>query len=90
MTAIMNRIGDALRCWKHRLVGHRRQSSFWETRFDELAIFNSEADRGILHTPEKRERMEKLQAAYNAKMMANEKAHLPAPAGKVERNQKEQ
>jgi len=71
MTETMNRIGDAWRCWLHRLVGHRRQSSFWESRFDELAVFNSEVSRGIMHTHEKRERMAKLQSDYNAKMMAN-------------------
>lgn len=57
--------------WRVGPVGHRRQSSFWESRFDELAVFNSEVSRGIMHTPEKRERMAKLQADYNAKMMYN-------------------
>lgn len=74
----MNRIGDAWRCWLHRLVGHRQQASFWESRFDELATYNSEAGRGIQHTPEKQQRMATLQADYNAKMMANVKLTNPA------------
>ena len=60
------------------MVGHRKESSFWETRFDELAIFNSEVSRGIQHTPDKRERMKKLQADYNVKMMANAPGEPPA------------
>jgi hypothetical protein len=35
-------------------------------RFYELATYNGEVSRGILHTPEKVEQMRQLQADFNA------------------------
>jgi hypothetical protein len=60
---------EDIRSWLLRIVG-RQQPAFWESRFDELADFNGEVGRGIQHTPEMRERMAKLQADYDAKLMS--------------------
>ena len=61
---------------------HRRQLSSLESRFNELAIFNNEVSRGIPHIAEMRERMEKLQAAYNAEVMTNAPSSATAAGGR--------
>ena len=46
----------------------KKKSTFWEKRFDELSLYNTEKARGILHTQEKRVRMQNLQDIYNDKL----------------------
>ena len=44
--------------------------NLWEPRFQELAAYNGEVHRGIAHTTEKKQRMEKLQREFDAKYEA--------------------
>ena len=58
--------------WFHILVSSFQKNDpmkdFWETRFDELAKYNSDTSRGIRHTYEKCHRMDKMQKEYNDKL----------------------
>ena len=45
----------------------KEKESFWENRFNDLATFNSEIGRGILHTKVHKEKMKLLQEEYNKK-----------------------
>lgn len=45
----------------------KKKEVFWERRFSELAEYNSEIGRGIIHTQEFCDRMKTLQKEYNKK-----------------------
>lgn len=42
----------------------------WDDKFNQLAIYNAEVSRGIVHTADYAERMKALQAEYDAKRRA--------------------
>lgn len=46
---------------------HTLLKDFWEPRFDELAKFNGEKARGVVHHHEHRRRMAVIQEEYDAK-----------------------
>jgi len=43
----------------------------WDSKFDALAIYNSEIARGILHSPEWIIKMRDLQQEYNDKLFCD-------------------
>ena len=43
---------------------------FWEERFGQLAAFNSEKARGLIHMKEWADKMDALQREYDSKMSA--------------------
>lgn len=53
--------------WWVRHFGSRRLQRDFDAQWGELARYNSEVARGILHTPEHRERMALQQAAFDAR-----------------------
>ena len=48
----------------------RKMKSFWEERFNALAVFNAEKMRGIMHTKLYIEKMRVLQQEYDLKLRA--------------------
>jgi len=42
-------------------------SSYWEDRFNALAVFNSEKSMGIVHTEEYSKKMHEMQIDYDKK-----------------------
>jgi len=58
---------------------------FWETRFDELACYNSDVAHGLVHTPEHKKCMVELQNEYNSKlrrMFPEDRIECGEPLGK--------
>jgi len=45
----------------------KKKEFFWEERFQQLAEYNSEVGRGIVHTEKYDEIMAKMQKEYNEK-----------------------
>ena len=44
--------------------------TFWESKYDKLALFNAEKQRGIVHTEEYEREMKELQAEYDKKLLS--------------------
>lgn len=43
----------------------RKELFFWDDRYLPLAVYNSEVERGIVHTDEWKQKMSKLQSEYD-------------------------
>ena len=46
----------------------KKKEFFWEDRYNLLANYNSECERGIVHTDKYSKEMEELQIEYNKKL----------------------
>jgi hypothetical protein len=62
---MMTIIENIRRTWRETFGSQKWGDEFWKEGFGELATYNAEVSRGIVHTKERKDIMRKLQDRYN-------------------------